>query len=892
MTGAPQKRSAVEATAPGDAVAVADWSKPRPAALIMRPERLAAALPNALSFTRTLFDRFYETAWTLSKVRVILDDEGRGEVLYRLSNGSHVMHFLVLSNAYSTEQKADRSYNMNWDATAALCEGEWNEAREDFLRREIPKQRFGRLDHETLAYTRGNRSGRIFDYVVDCLADGRQPDGAQLAHVGYIFRTTGFTANGFIGMRSYLGLEDAHPLRAPYHAQMCSAFLLREYVSDLVDAMAAARSASAIKLSPAFRRYLGIGNSAGLGLTPFIYNHPRMVHHWTSLKEHALADARRQLVRADSAEVQVFRNLLARAKRYFTEDPRNGNGVFLDYPAVAEELSGVIRWTETALLPTLDDRPSEAWIALSRWAEDTLHPETIEVLNTIIIELYPGLRPRYIRELTVDETLDVDATMTIGDLGALIGDRYAWALACFADMPQAAHNFWYMSTEAPYEPRRGKRGICPDYEFEGQTDAPLRLAQLMDALKTRQPDESVAAFLCEIPGFRNIVARLCSLAECDYAELRENTLERTHTTFGSVRFMLSHYGMDKLDAQPPRSVKGVLLQGAPIGDDLPSRRPGEWPFALVPQEDAEPPAVPAFAEAAQKGAKELTKLEVWKETTFGEHVIVAPVEIGRWSQRALQARGAELGVAIAGARLVQLRETLSGDGVALALELCHAGPIGSTRASLSDRASGVVLVESACRQALALAPNMLDLACHGASRGQIGAAVAFDGEGLGLLEGLPIWADERGHDCILLWRAAARDDQGRAGWHVRACASNGQAIFAKADLPDVDAIRRTLLSLACTDAARAAIDDVIAIASAAAGSSVGILCFDRRQTGIRLAPVAEKSQGSLEHIDIAAVMRAAFRFGLKVRFDALESLKNIAFETLLPVEKEGPVATE
>jgi len=253
----------------------------------MRPDRVAAVFPTALSFARTLFDKLYDGHWTLDRLRMDLDAQGRGEVLYRLSDGRNPLYFFILSNSYSTADKADRSFNMNWDWMVALCEGAWTPEREDYLRRELPKQRFGRLDHQTLAYTRGNRSGRIFDQVVEVLAEGRQPDGAALARIGYIFRTTGFTANGFIGMRSYLGMESDHLLSGPYHAQMCGAFLLREYVADLVDAMAQARNPAAARLSPAMRRYLGIGNSAGLGLTPFIYNHPAMVDRWTRLKEEA-----------------------------------------------------------------------------------------------------------------------------------------------------------------------------------------------------------------------------------------------------------------------------------------------------------------------------------------------------------------------------------------------------------------------------------------------------------------------------------------------------------------------------------------------------------------------------------------------------------------------------
>ncbi|MGO4834078.1 hypothetical protein AB4144_17605, partial [Rhizobiaceae sp. 2RAB30] len=119
-----------EAAVRPDLASTVDWTQPRPAELVMQPGRVAAACPNALSFARTLFDRLYETRWSLARVRFDIDRDGRGEVLYRLSDGLHTLHFMVISNCYSADTKADRSYNMNWDATAALCEGEWTEERE------------------------------------------------------------------------------------------------------------------------------------------------------------------------------------------------------------------------------------------------------------------------------------------------------------------------------------------------------------------------------------------------------------------------------------------------------------------------------------------------------------------------------------------------------------------------------------------------------------------------------------------------------------------------------------------------------------------------------------------------------------------------------------------
>lgn len=830
-----------------------DWRQPRPAAIVMRPERMGACFPGALSFAHTLFDKFAARPWALERQRIDLDAEGRGEVLYRLSDGRTVLHFMVMSNSYSSDSKADRSYNMNWDATAALCEGEWSPEREDFLRREIPKQRFGRLDHQTLAYTRGNRSGRVFDHVVESLAAGRQPDSTLLTPIGYIFRTTGFTANGFIGMRSYLGMEDDHLLAGPYHAQMCSAFLLREYVSDLVDAMAAARNPAAAKLSPAMRRYLGIGNSAGLGLTQFICNHPRMVHLWTRKREEALAEIRRQTVTGGDPALRHFHELVARAQRFFREDPRDGNDVFLPYGVISQQMGEVLAWLDTT------GAPSDLWLQVAAWAEANLHFETIEALNVIFLELYPAITRSHSHGLTVDEDLDCDPAASIGDLRALIDRDYAWMQTLFATIAQEAPRFWYMSTEAPYEPRRGYRGPLPEYEFESHMDAPLRFGQLQAALADTPDDESLAAFLLARPDLRNIVNRLWTLRDEDYANIRESSLSNGHETFDSTRFMLSHYGMDKLDAIRPRSVRGVLLQGAPIGEDLAAQRPGSWPFPLAPDQQDGRIATEAHREGRENRARDLAKLEVWKETSFGDHVVIAPVEMIRWTQRSLQVAGAQLGHALRGADLLHLREILFGDGMRMALDCSADGAIGRGAASATDLGPAVTRLDVAPGESpVFVLPSLLDMACRNAHGAGQGVALVSGLSQPGLADVLPVWAARRGYDCTVIARAGA-------GWRVVMPTGADLAIAEYATLAE------TGLGL-----------------PPAAGQADLILLCQPRDTA---RPPRDPAPGA-DRIDVAGRIAQAYRHGLVVNLAELETLRDIAFRTLVPTEREAPIATE
>jgi hypothetical protein len=549
----------------------------RPASLVMSPARAGAAVPTPLSFARSFVRRMTQNGWRVERVRFDLDGEGRGEALYRLDAGGRQFHFPVNSDFFPQDQKVDRSFGINWDASAALCQGPWDEDREARLRPEITLQYLGRYDPDTLCFTRGNRSERIFDEVVAALASGRQPDPAALAPVGYIFRTTAFAGNGLFGMRPYDGLDAGHPLRAPYHVQMAAAYLLREFVFDLAEHLARARAPGAVALDRRLKRYLGLGNSAGQGLIPFILNHPHLIHRWTLALEKARADAGAR--RVDAASHALFLTLLDKSIRYFREDPRDGNGIFLDYAELARQLAAA-RDSIAAI------NGGSTWNELVDAALAGSHPETAEVLGAILIEIQPDIVTRHENTFHGEETFSIRPEMTVGTLHGIVRKAYAWALEGRLPRPAWTENFWYQPVEAPDEPRRGRRGIAPGFEYESRMDVPRQIGELDETLASADPETSIGEILAVHPHLRHIVRRVQSVGALDYAEFRDSTIAADYTPFAAERFLLTFYGMEKLDPRPPRSVKGAFLQGAPTAADIEEGVGGDWPFPLIPDIDA------------------------------------------------------------------------------------------------------------------------------------------------------------------------------------------------------------------------------------------------------------------------------------------------------------------
>ena len=543
--------------------------------VVMAPTQLGAARLTRYSFTRTLLRRAARDGWRSRLVEFDMDAEGRGHAVYRTDIDGRQFDFVAFTTTLDESLHTDRVIAPAWEVSGALVEGTVDDAYLARLRESVPLQEAARLDPRVLVLTRGNRSVRFYDYLVDRLAGGLQPEADKVADAGYILRSTAFYGNGKFGMRSYPGLSEEHPLQAPYRAQFLCAWLFRELGYEQVEHCARARGGdSAARFDGDWRNYFGLGNATGLGLVPYAFKHPRILNAWAGVRELALANVR--TLPGTPERLAALRRWTDRAVAHFSALGGDDRPPWLGPASLALRAQLVAtRLNEVADGPAPFD-------ALFRWAESH-DVETCELVVSLLIELDEGLADDEVdRLLTVDEEVEVDPLATVDTLRRLFTERYGWLDDLDLDSPAGRH-FWWVVSDNSDEPRRCERTALDPGHHEVAIDVARRLLDLLRTLDDLPGDTAAGTLLADHPGHGNAVKRLLGSGQ-PYGEPRDNACAAGFLPLELQRFQLAMYGMDNFSPKSTDWLRVTLFQGAPRIDDLSPTTTDDWVWPQRPTE--------------------------------------------------------------------------------------------------------------------------------------------------------------------------------------------------------------------------------------------------------------------------------------------------------------------
>ena len=547
-----------------------DLRKPE---LVMKLDRLGSFHQSKLSFLRSFIREFKN--WEFTTEKFALDKQGFGHIVYVVNNGKKQYSLICFSNHIEDSERSDRVIATKWDASFVLFDGVPTEEDIERLNDNVPLQEQGRVSEKELCLSRANKSVRVFEHVVDKLSKGEQPNTKLLYDVGYLYRTTAVYGSGKFGLADRIKIQNREELKGPFRLEMMLVYLARQFTFDVVNHVAYSRSPNkAVKLKGDIARNLGIGNSTGLGMAPFIVNHPALLNQWIIAKEKALK-AIRSISSVSQKDKDIFQSYLSiireNIKFWKTESDfqKKKNNQLL------KDLSIFQKFYSSFPLNKF------FWNSIYEWTEANTQSECCEFIISLMMEVYPDIVEPLSFEMSIneDEYFDIDTSRTIKEVCQLIEDQYTWLLDINFDDKENILNFWYYSKNKQ-EPRMSDR-----FTEEGSDlELPLAIARdvsaLYDDLKSCNLEKDLGYYLLKNQEYRHILRRVLICEKLPYSEIQDNTISKTLIPVDMLRLKLSFFGATRFDPRSDRWVRITMYQGAPLMREI-SKSDDTWSYKKI-----------------------------------------------------------------------------------------------------------------------------------------------------------------------------------------------------------------------------------------------------------------------------------------------------------------------
>ena len=543
---------------------------------LMSLKKMGSRYPSRLSFSRSMLRTMIKEKWILNKVKFDLNDEGYGTAIYEIKIHKSIYSLICFSTYLEDQERSDRVIADKWDTSYTLHIGKISEEEIKRLRKNIPLQESGRSSSKELILSRANKSVRLFKYVVDKLSRGLQPDINQINKVGYLLRTTAVYGSGKFGLSDFERTKIVTHFSQPFRAEMLAVYIIREFSVHLVEHIAYKKNPKkAVKLKREIKQHLGIGNSTGLGMAPFIIKHPKLIHKWINQFEKTVNKIKK-IKKIKKDKFKKYIDLLKKSKKYLNEvvsfDETQKNKNFESY----NDLNNIINKYKNY-------NNDINWSKILNYAEKNLSHDAQEIIKVQLIEIYPEIADSFAENMSMSENLELETNILIRDLKFLIEQKYFWAINIDFRKRKNNYLFWYVSEEK-LEPRLGERFNEPGANLEdklGIAKMVSELYQFILKLNKNKLSLNVAEFLILYPKFRGIIKRIQTLSKYKYGEVRDNILAKDVLPIDMLRFKLSFFGASRYDPKSDRWLRVSFFPGAPFYKDLNKKNVDQWGFATT-----------------------------------------------------------------------------------------------------------------------------------------------------------------------------------------------------------------------------------------------------------------------------------------------------------------------
>ena len=533
--------------------------------ILMKLSKLGSFHQSKLSFLRSFLNEFKD--WEYRRDLFNLNQNGYGRAVYSFSKNNRTYSLICFANEIKDEERSDRVIATKWDAAFTLHDGIPTDQDIDRLANEVPKQEVGRLSYKELTLSRANKSLRLFNYVVDCLSNGQQPDVNNLSKVGYLYRTTAVYGSGKFGLADRFRIKNRDEILGPFRLEMMLVYLVRQFTFDQVNHIAKNRNPDlAVQLDPNICRNLGIGNSTGLGMAPFIVNHPELLNNWIFARETALKKIR-QIEKVSNKDFNIFKDCLIKSLKnvtsWHTESEYQNNKI----KSLLNDLEKFIDFLNKG---SLENKPF-LFNEIYTWIEDNLNDECIEYIVSMMMEPYDNIVNPLLKNMSADEELsfNIPIDRTVEELRSIIEKNYPDILKIDFSKNENNQNFWFISKNKE-EPRLADR-----YKDHGSDlEQPLAIARdikkLYEILFISKNSLTIGKFLMDHNEYRHVVRRAFITEKFPYAEIQDNTIGSNLMPIDMLRLKLSFFGALKFDPRSDKWLRICMFQGAPLPNELKS----------------------------------------------------------------------------------------------------------------------------------------------------------------------------------------------------------------------------------------------------------------------------------------------------------------------------------
>jgi len=565
--------------------------------VVMDPRNLSAMQPNRLSASRSFLAKMIREQWHIEREVFELDRRGVGQARYVVTTPAGAITFLAFLREPSDKNRTGRIIGTSWDMIGALLDGVATPEQVRSTEEEIPRLYEGRATSNTLVWFRSNQSLRLFRSVRDALARGEQPDTKELRRVGYVMRNTGLDGNGTFGTIPFAAIPAGHPLKTSYHAQMLSAYLMRELSVDVVEELARLDAPeTAVRLDPSVRRLIGVGNGSALGLVMFFFNRPVLVNAYITAYLKVIEHVVTNPDLGSDVDLELLEGLLSRTIRYRAFLPTSYR-FFTSNMEIAADLRRIRAKVRAARRGEVIPLEGETVLgAIHREATAQLSKDALHSFNALLMELAPdycqAMSDQY---LEFDEELALDPTTPLGDVAEVITSRYGWALHLPLNADEYRDRVWYQARAAE-EPRSGPREEVPD-AHELVQNYPVQIRALLAAIEDGEPGAPIGELVARRPELEYIARLVLALQDKPYALAHADPHDTDFVPVWVIRFMNAFvHGLDRTEDHLGRDVRGIIFEAAPYRDELATADPSNWWWAYE-EPVAAAPAAPASGTA-------------------------------------------------------------------------------------------------------------------------------------------------------------------------------------------------------------------------------------------------------------------------------------------------------